>query len=255
MLNSSRAKRARRPWRSTSSVAVLSTHSPSEERPRETTRLGAREPLFLLIATALALAVSGWRPLDRTTWLLEVAPVFIGAAILAATYKGFPLTPLVYRLLFAHALLLLVGGHYTYARVPLGAWIQDLLDLARNPYDRFGHVAQGFVPALVAREVLLRTSPLERGRWLFALVTCVCLAISALYEFVEWGAASLLGHAAADFLGTQGDVWDTQWDMLCALAGSLTAQLALGSVHDRQLRELAVRADRSAPVARAAARA
>jgi putative membrane protein len=182
----------------------------------------------------VALAVSGIRPDDRLTWFLEVAPIFLGAPILIATYRRFPLTPLLYRLLFLHALILMAGGHYTYAKVPLGFWVQDLLGLARNHYDRLGHFAQGFVPAILAREVLLRRTPLRRGGWLFFLVTCICLAISATYEFVEWWSAVLGGSAADAFLGTQGDVWDTQWDMFLALVGALTAQLTLSRVHDRQ---------------------
>ena len=154
-----------------------------------------RELLALLLAGGAALALSGIAPYDRATWLMEVAPIFLGVPLLLATASRFPLTPLLYRLLFVHALILMMGGHYTYARVPLGSWIQHLLGLARNDYDRLGHFAQGFVPALIAREVLLRTSPLKPGRWLFFLVTCVALAISACYEFIEWGAA-LLGGAA-----------------------------------------------------------
>jgi len=145
-----------------------------------------------------ALALSGLAPVERATWWMEVAPVLVGAPLLVATYRRFPLSPLVYRLLAAHALILIVGGHYTYARVPLGFWAQELFGLARNHYDRLGHFAQGFVPAIVAREILLRTSPLRRGAWLFFLVTCVCLAISASYELVEWWVALLEGEAAPE---------------------------------------------------------
>ncbi len=198
----------------------------------------ATEPLLLLGATALALVASGIEPYDRITWLLEVAPVLIGAPILVATYRRFPLTPLVYRLLFAHALVLILGGHYTYARVPLGFWAQDLLELSRNHYDRIGHLAQGFVPSILAREILLRTSPLRPGRWLFFLTTSVCLAISAFYELLEWWAALVWGGPAEIFLATQGDVWDTQADMFLALVGAVTAQLLLGSLHLRQLAAL-----------------
>ncbi len=189
----------------------------------------------------LALVVSGIRPHDRVTWVLEVIPVFIGAPILIATRRRFPLTPLLYVLIFLHALILMLGGHYTYARVPLGFWVQDLLDLGRNHYDRLGHFAQGFVPAILVREVLLRKTPLRPGGWLFFLVTSVCLAFSAFYEFTEWWAAVLGGSAADAFLGTKGDVWDTQWDMFLALIGAITAQLVLGRVHDRQLARLAQR--------------
>ena len=193
------------------------------------------EPWVLLGLTAVALVVSGIGPYDRTTWYLEVAPVVIGAALLIGTGRRFPLTPLLYRLLFLHALVLVLGGHYTYARVPAGFWAQDLLDLARNHYDRFAHLVQGFVPALLAREILLRTSPLRPGGWLFFLVVCVCLAFSATYELGEWAAAVAGGSAAEDFLGTQGDVWDTQWDMFMALLGAIAAQLTLARVHDREL--------------------
>jgi putative membrane protein len=195
----------------------------------------ATEPLILLALTAVALIASGIRPYDRATWYLEVAPVVIGAAVLITTYRRFPLTPLLYRLIFVHALVLILGGHYTYARVPVGFWAQDLFDLARNHYDRFAHFVQGFVPALIARELLLRKSPLRPGGWLFFLVVCVCLAFSATYELLEWGSAMLAGSAADDFLGTQGDVWDTQWDMFMALLGAITALVTLSKVHDRQL--------------------
>jgi len=132
----------------------------------------------------------------------------------------------------------MVGGHYTYAHVPLGFWLQDLFDVARNPYDRIGHFMQGFTPAIIVREILVRRSPLRPGKWLFFLVSCVCLAISAVYEFIEWWAALLLGQGAQEFLGTQGDPWDTQWDMFLALVGAIAAQLALARVHDRQLAAL-----------------
>jgi putative membrane protein len=195
----------------------------------------AREPLILLLLMAAALVISGIHPYDRVTWVLEVFPILLGVPILVATWRRFPLTPLVYRLLFLHALILMVGGHYTYARVPLGFWVQDLLGLARNHYDRLGHFVQGFVPAILAREVLIRRTPLRPGGWLFFLVTSVCLAVSATYELVEWWSAVIGGSAANDFLGTQGDVWDTQWDMFIALIGALTAQLTLSRVHDREL--------------------
>jgi putative membrane protein len=198
-----------------------------------------REPLVLLLVTALALVVSGIRPFDRFTWFLEVAPVLIGAAILIATFRRFPLTRLVYRLLFVHALILILGGHYTYAEVPLGFWFRDLLDLERNHYDRLGHFAQGFVPAMLSREILLRCTPLRAGKWLAFLVVCVCLAFSAFYEMIGWWTALLEGEAAQSFLGTQGDVWDTQWDMFLALLGAVSAQLLLSRVHDRELGELA----------------
>jgi len=192
----------------------------------------------LVALVAALLAWSALHPRDRLTWLLEVAPVLIAAPILFATRKSFPLTPLVMVLIAVHASILIVGGHYTYAEVPAGHWVRDALGLERNPYDRLGHFAQGFVPALIAREVLLRKSPLVRGGWLFFLVTCVCLAISATYEFTEWWAALANDEAAAAFLGTQGDVWDTQWDMFTALIGALCAQLLLAHEHDRELARL-----------------
>ncbi len=195
-------------------------------------------PLVAIVATLLALVISGVGPYDRFTWWLEVAPILIGAPLLVATYRRFPLTNLTYTLLVIHALILMVGGHYTYARVPLGFWAQEAFGLARNHYDRLGHFAQGFVPAILAREILLRTSPLVPGRWLFVLVTALCLAFSACYELIEWWTALAGGESADAFLGTQGDVWDTQSDMFMALIGAITAQLALGAVHDRALKAL-----------------
>ncbi|NNG02633.1 MAG: DUF2238 domain-containing protein [Inquilinus sp.] len=196
------------------------------------------EPLVLLALALAALVVSGIGPAARLTWALEVAPVAIGAALLTATAGAFPLTPLLYRLLFVHALILMLGGHYTYAEVPPGFWVRDLFDLARNPYDRLGHLAQGFVPAILAREILIRRSPLAGSRWLPLLVVSVCLAFSAFYELIEWWAALLAGGAAEAFLGTQGDVWDTQWDMFLALAGAVVSLAALSRLHDRQLLQL-----------------
>ncbi len=193
------------------------------------------EPLVLLALCLLALVVSGIGPFDRVTWLMEVAPVLIGAPLLILTWNRFQPTPLLYRLLFLHALILILGGHYTYARVPPGFWVQDLFDLGRNHYDRLGHLAQGFVPAILAREVLRKKVPALRGGWLFFLVTCVCLAFSAFYEMIEWWAALAGGEAAESFLGTQGDVWDTQWDMFLALLGALLSLTLLSRLHDRQL--------------------
>jgi putative membrane protein len=197
---------------------------------------GNRELLFLLGATVLALLVSGLQPYDRLTWFLEVLPVLIAIPLLALTRPAFALTRLVYWLIFLHALVLIVGGHYTYARVPLGFWVQEALDLARNHYDRFGHLMQGFAPAIIVREVLLRRSPLVRGKWLFFLVLCVCAFISVVYEFTEWLAALVSAEAADSFLGTQGDNWDTQWDLFLALCGATVSQLLLARLHDRQLR-------------------
>ena len=199
------------------------------------------EPRVLLLVGLVCLAISRVGALEPGTWVLEVAPIFIAVPILVATAKRFPLTPLAYRLLFLHALILMLGGHYTYARVPLGFWMQDALHLGRNHYDRLGHFAQGLVPAIVAREVLIRRSPLRSGKWLFFLVVCVCLAVSATYELVEWLAAILGGSSADAFLGTQGDVWDTQWDMFMARVGALSALLLLSREHDRELARLAAR--------------
>ena len=198
----------------------------------------SREPAVLLATAIALLAVSGIGPRDRFTWVLEVAPILIAIPILVATCGRFPLTPLVQRLLFLHAVILMVGGHYTYAEVPAGFWVRDALGLARNHYDRLGHLAQGFVPAIVAREILVRRSPLRPGRWLFFLVSCVCLAVSATYELIEWWTAAATGEGATAFLGTQGDPWDTQWDMFLALLGALSAQLLLAGRHDRELAAL-----------------
>jgi putative membrane protein len=187
------------------------------------------------------LAVSAWRPYDVATWAMEVAPVFVVLPLLWATHRRFPLTPMLYALIFVHALVLAVGGHYTYARVPLGDWMRDWFQLSRNPYDGIGHFMQGFVPAIAARELLLRHTRLERGGWLFVLVTATCLAISAIYELIEWGAAVAIGQGADEFLGTQGDPWDTQKDMAFAWIGAMVAQLMLARWHDRQLARIAVR--------------
>lgn len=196
------------------------------------------EPLVLLALAIVALAISFIGAAEPGTWVLEVFPIFIVAPILVVSAHRFPLTPLAYRLIFVHALILMVGGHYTYAKVPPGFWIQDALHLARNHYDRLGHFAQGFVPAIIAREILLRRSPLQPGKWMFFIVTCICLSISACYEFIEWGTAVIGGGSADAFLGTQGDVWDTQWDMFVALWGAIISQLILSRVHDRQVAKL-----------------
>ena len=196
------------------------------------------EPFALVVAALALLAVSGIGPNDRLTWVLEVAPVLLGASILAATYRRFPLSHLSYRLLFLHAVVLVVGGHYTYAEVPLGFWVQEIFDFSRNHYDRLGHFAQGLVPAIVAREILKRWSPLGRSRWLPFLVVCICLSISAFYELIEWWSALVFGESAAQFLGTQGDVWDTQWDMFLALVGAVAGLLTLSKLHDRSVARL-----------------
>ncbi len=203
------------------------------------TAAGARrEPSVLLAVGLVALVVSGIGPYNRGTWLLEVLPAILAVPVLVLTYRRFPLTELLYRLILVHALILMLGGHYTYARVPLGFWVQDLLDLGRNHYDRLGHLAQGFIPAIATREILLRTSPLRRGAWLFFLVVAVCLSISAFYEMLEWWAGVAGGGAAEDFLGTQGDVWDTQWDMFLAMLGAISALVLLSPAHDRHLAKL-----------------
>lgn len=215
-------KRRRRVYRGAVQVGHLS-------------RDGRYAPWVLLAIVVLALIVSGTRPFDRLTWLLEVAPVILGLPVLLATGRHFRLTTLVYLLLAVHAIILIVGGTYTYARVPLGFWMQDWFDFSRNHYDRIGHFAQGFIPAILSREVLLRCSPLRQGKWLAFLVICVCLAISAGYELIEWMSAVILGQGADAFLGTQGDPFDTQADMAMALVGSCSALALLSRLHDRQL--------------------
>jgi len=192
-------------------------------------------PPVLLGVVLLALVVSGIQPYDRLTWLLETVWVMIGVAIILLTWKRFPLTTLLCCLLAVHALILIVGGHWTYARTPTGNWLRDVFDLSRNPWDRIGHFAQGFVPAILVRELLVRTSPLRGSRWLAPLVVCACLAFSAFFEMIEWWSALIGGAAADDFLATQGDVWDTQWDMFLALVGACLSLLLLSRFHDRQL--------------------
>jgi len=181
------------------------------------------------------LAASAWRPYELGTWVMETAPVFIVLPVLWFSHARFPLTRLLYALIFVHACVLMVGGHYTYARVPLGEWMRETFHFARNHYDRIGHFMQGAVPAMAARELLLRHTGLRRGGWLFTVVTAVALAISAIYELVEWGAAVALGAGADEFLATQGDPWDTQKDMLMAWIGAMTAQVLLARRHDDEL--------------------
>lgn len=190
------------------------------------------------IALLAFLALSGFRPYDRLTWLLEVLPVLIALPILWATYRRFPLTGLLYACIFLHALVLMLGGAYTYARVPLGFQIAELFDLSRNPYDKIGHFFQGFVPALVAREILIRGAYVRGRKMLVFVAVCIVLAISATYELIEWAAALAIGQGADEFLGTQGDPWDTQSDMFLALIGASTALLFFSRWHDRQLRRL-----------------
>ncbi len=187
---------------------------------------------------AVALLASGIAPYDRLTWFMEVLPVLIAAPVLLASRERLPLTTLAYVLIAIHGLILIYGGAYTYARVPVGFWLQDVLGFDRNPYDRIGHLAQGFVPAIVARELLLRVFHIEGRKILFFLVVCVALAISAFYELIEWWAALVMGADSHEFLGTQGDIWDTQWDMFLALLGAIAAQLLCGRWHDRQIARL-----------------
>ena len=196
----------------------------------------SRYESLLLLSLIAILVWSGIGPHDRFTWYLEVAPVLIAVPILIYVYPRFRFTRLTYTLIWLHAIILMVGGHYTYARVPLGFWVQQAFDLGRNHYDRLGHFVQGFVPAMVAREILIRTSPLRGSRWLPFLVVCFCLAFSAFYELVEFWTALASGEDATDFLGTQGDVWDTQWDMQLALIGAITALALLSRAQDRQMR-------------------
>jgi putative membrane protein len=195
----------------------------------------ARLPLALLAVVLAGLVWSGVRPYDRLTWVLEVIPVLIALPLLVLTARRFPLTPLLYVLIALHALILMYGGHYTYALTPLGDWMREAFGFTRNHYDRIGHLMQGFGPAIVARELLLRTSPLRPGKWLFTIVVLSILGVSAIYEFTEWWAALAGGDSAGAFLGTQGDVWDTQWDMFLAGCGAIAAQLLLARLHDRQL--------------------
>jgi putative membrane protein len=195
----------------------------------------AAERFGLVAVVVIALGVSGVFAHDRTTWFMEVVWVLLGLPLVAWAWPRFPLSRLLCWLLAFHALVLIYGGAYTYALTPLGLWVRDAFDLARNHYDRLGHFTQGFVPAILARELLLRCTPLRRGGWLFYLVTAACLSFSALFELIEWWAALAMGGAADAFLATQGDVWDTQWDMFLALCGALLAQVTLGRLHDRQL--------------------
>lgn len=191
--------------------------------------------LFMLGAFLLVLAWSGIEPHDRLTWILEVAPAVLGVGVLALTYRKFQFTTLVYFLILLHSFILMVGGKYTYAEVPLFNWIRDSFGLARNSYDGVGHFAQGFVPVIVARELLLRTSPLKKGPWLFFICVCITLALSAFYELFEWWVSLATGSAGDSFLGTQGDVWDTQKDMAICLLASILSLLTLSRFHDKAL--------------------
>jgi putative membrane protein len=194
--------------------------------------------IFLLAALVLIFVWSFIGCFDLLTWALEAFPAVVGIAILILVYRRFRFTNLVYFLIWLHAIILLIGAHYTYARVPLFNWIRDTFELSRNHYDRLGHIAQGFVPAMIARELLLRKSPLEKGKWLFFIVICICLAISAFYELLEWTAAVVSAEASQAFLGLQGDNWDTQKDMALCLAGAVAALLLLAKSHDKKLEKL-----------------
>lgn len=199
-----------------------------------------RTPALAVAALVLIalLAWSGWQPYERETWVLETVPVMIVLPLLAATYRRHPLTTLLYTLVFVHCAVLMLGGAYTYARVPLGFQLQDWRQLSRNPYDKIGHFMQGFVPAVAAREILLRGGFVRGRRMLAFLVVCIVLAISASYELIEWGVALAIGQDADAFLGTQGDPWDTQSDMFMALIGAITALLSLSRLHDAQIARL-----------------
>jgi len=193
--------------------------------------------LWILVFTS-ALAWSAYQPKDLFTWFLEVIPALIAVAILAATRHRFPLTPLLYALILAHAIVLMIGGHYTYAEVPLFDWLREVFGWQRNNYDKLGHFTQGFVPALVAREIFIRRNVVNGRGWLGFIVVCICLAISAFYELIEWWVAASTGTGADAFLGTQGYAWDTQSDMLWALIGAISAIIVMSRYHDRQLAQL-----------------
>jgi putative membrane protein len=192
--------------------------------------------LFAIFGAVFVWSAIG--PHDYFTWFLEIFPILIALPILFFSHKKFPLTKLLYILILLHAVILMVGGHYTYAEVPAFNWLRDTFDLSRNYYDRVGHFAQGFVPAMIAREILLRKQIVKKGAWLFFITCCICLAVSACYEFIEWWVAVGSGTAAEAFLGTQGDVWDTQWDMFLALVGAICAQIVLAKLHNQQLANL-----------------
>jgi len=193
---------------------------------------------FLLVSFFVILGWSAIKPHDYFTWFLEVLPALLALGLLVVTYRRFQFSGLTYTLMWMHSLILIVGGHYTYAEVPLFNWIRDTFGTARNSYDGVGHFAQGFFPAIISREILLRTSPLQKGKWLSFLVVCVCLAMSAFYELIEWWVSIATGSAGDAFLGTQGDIWDTQKDMGLCLLGSILSLLTLSKLHDRSLETL-----------------
>lgn len=200
-----------------------------------------RQLLAMGLAVLAALIVSGIKPYDRVTWILEVAPVLIALPVLFLTRVRFPLTPLLYAVICVHCLVLVLGGAYTYARVPPGFWLQDLFDLSRNPYDKIGHFMQGVTPALLAREIFMRGGHLSGAKMAAFLAVCVALAVSAVYEMIEWWAALALGQGADEFLGTQGDHWDTQSDMFLAMLGAVAALALFSRLQDRQMQALRAR--------------
>lgn len=202
--------------------------------------MNARYELTLLVIVALVGIWSAIAPFDPAVWWMEAIPVVIATPILVLTFHRFRLSRLLYTLIAVHGVILLVGAHYTYALVPVGDWARDAFDLSRNHYDRLGHFAQGVVPALAARELLLRTSPLKPGKWMFVLIVLSCLGISAAYELIEWLAAELSDDGAEAFLGTQGDIWDTQKDMALAFIGAVVGLLTLSRLHDRQMQKIRV---------------
>ena len=197
-----------------------------------------RTHILLLLSLLGALLISAIEPHDYFTWFLEVAPAIVGVSALTVLYNGFRFTTFVLVLIWFHCVILFVGGHYTYAEMPLFNWLRDSLNLERNYYDRLGHFAQGFVPAMIAREILLRNAVIRRGGWLSLFVVCICLSISVSYEWVEWWVAVMSGDNATAFLGTQGDVWDTQWDMFMAGVGAVTSLVLLSGYHDKALKKL-----------------
>jgi putative membrane protein len=200
--------------------------------------MGTRYALALLCIVVAVLIWSAIGCYDTVTWILEVAPAIVGIIVIAVTWRRFPLTPLLLTLIALHMILLAVGGHYTYARVPIGDWVRDWLGLSRNHYDRLGHVAQGFVPAIIARELYIRLAVVAKRGWLNFLIICTCLAISAVYELLEWSVALVLGETSDAFLGTQGDPWDTQTDMFLAFAGAVAALALLHRSHNQQLKSV-----------------
>ena len=209
---------------------------------------GVKSRRWLLALAALVgvlLLWSGIHPFERSTWWMETAPIFLAAPVLFFTARRFPFTNLLYVLIALHAVILLVGGAYTYARVPLGFWMQDAFHLSRNPYDKLGHLAQGFVPALVAREIFVRQGIVKRGAWPSVLAVAIALSVSLIYELIEWGAAVAMGQGADAFLGTQGDPWDTQSDMGMAFLGATIAMLLFSTWQDRQIAALRARNDRA----------